>query len=457
MSEILGSIWWLLVALGVLVTFHEFGHYWVARRCGVHVLRFSVGFGKPLWSRRDRHGTEFCIAAIPLGGYVKMLDETALDEGDPPIPASQLDQAFNRKPVWQRIAIVAAGPVANLVLCVALLWAMFVVGKQDYSATVGHVQGLAAQAGLQRGERILRVGEREVATWTDAVTALTIAAIDHRDVRVETEDAGGNSATRTLALSRLPSGFDQENVAGLAGLAWQFQLPPAVIGKVTPGTPAAADLLPGDQILAVDGAPIGDLVDLQARVAALGQRGGEAMIEVDRAGERLAFPITPRRMQAPDGTAYWGLGIEAKATELPAYDALQRYGPLAAIPAALRETGRITADSLGMMRRMLFGQASVKNLSGTITIARAANASAERGLGWFLWFLGAVSLSLAIINLLPIPVLDGGHLLYYLIELVKGSPLSERAMAAGQYVGLAALAGLMGLALYNDILRLPFP
>ncbi len=456
MSELVGSIWWMLVALGVLVTFHEFGHYWVARRCGVKVLRFSVGFGKPLWSRRDRHGTEFCIAAIPLGGYVKMLDENTLDEGDAPVAASERAQAFNRKPVAQRIAIVAAGPIANLVLCVALLWAMFVVGKQDYSATVGHVQGLAAQAGLQRGERIVRVGAREVATWSDAATALTIAAIDGQDARVEAESADGDVSTHTLKLSKLPAGFDQENVLGLAGVAWQFQLPPAVIGKIAPGSPAAASLQPDDQITAIDGAPIHDLADLQAKVAALGQRGGEAMVEVDREGERLAFPMAPRRMKMPDGVEYWGLGIEAKAAEMPPYDALQRLNPLAAIPAAFRETGKIASDSLGMMRRMLVGQASVKNLSGTITIARAANASAERGLGWFLWYLGAVSLSLAIINLLPIPVLDGGHLLYYLIELVKGSPLSERAMAAGQYAGLAALAGLMGLALYNDILRLPF-
>lgn len=455
MSEFIGSIWWLLVALGVLVTFHEFGHYWVARRCGVKVLRFSVGFGKPLWSRRDRHGTEFCIAAIPLGGYVKMLDENALDEGDAPIPANQLDQAFNRKSVWRRIAIVAAGPIANLVLCVALLWAMFVVGKQDYSATIGHVQGMAAQAGLQRGERILRIGEREVATWADAATALTIAAIDGQDARIEAESADGDVSMHTLRLSALPAGFDQENVMGLAGIGWQFQVPPAVVGKVAPGTPAAASLQAGDQITAIDGSPVRDLAELQARVAELGQRGGEAMVEVDREGQRLAFPIAPQRMTTPAGVAYWGLGIEAKAME-PAYDALRRLGPLAAIPAAFRETWKIASDSLGMLRRMLFGQASSKNVSGVITIARAANFSAGEGLATFLWFLGAVSLSLAIINLLPIPVLDGGHLLYYLIELVKGSPLSERAMAAGQYAGLAALAGLMGLALYNDILRLPF-
>ena len=452
MSDLLGSIWWMIVALGVLVTFHEFGHYWVARRCGVKVLRFSVGFGKPLWSRRDRHGTEFAVAAIPLGGYVKMLDEA---EGD--VPAAQLDQAFNRKSVWQRIAVVAAGPLANIVLCVALLWAMFVIGKQDYSATVGSVSGIAADAGFQRGDRILRVGDRTIDTWTDASIVLTKAAIDGADLPVEVETASGGTTTRTLPLSRLPVGFDQENAVALSGLVWRHWVTPAIVGKVAPGSAADGVLQAGDIVTAVDGQPVHGFGDIAAQVDALGKRGGMAMVEVDRAGERLAFELAPRLTPLPDGAKghYWALGLAApEKTRLPEYDATLHYGPLAAVPAALRETGKLTSDSLGMIRRMLTGDASLKNVSGPITIAQVANVSAKRGLDWFLWFLAAMSLSLAIINLLPIPVLDGGHLLYYLIELVKGSPLSERHMVAGQYVGLAALAGLMGLAFYNDILRL---
>lgn len=452
MSDLLGSIWWMIVALGVLVTFHEFGHYWVARRCGVKVLRFSVGFGKPLWSRRDRHGTEFALAAIPLGGYVKMLDET---EGE--VPASQREQAFNRKSVWQRIAVVAAGPLANIVLCVALLWAMFVIGKQDYSATVGSVSGIAADAGFQRGDRILRVGDRTIDTWTDASIVLTKAAIDGADLPVEVETASGGTTTRTLPLSRLPVGFDQENAVALSGLVWRHWVTPAIVGKVAPGSAADGVLQAGDIVTAVDGQPVHGFGDIAAQVDALGKRGGMAMVEVDRAGERLAFELAPRLTPLPDGAKgqYWALGLAApEKTRLPEYDATLHYGPLAALPAALRETGKLTSDSLGMIRRMLTGDASLKNVSGPITIAQVANVSAKRGLDWFLWFLAAMSLSLAIINLLPIPVLDGGHLLYYLIELVKGSPLSERHMVAGQYVGLAALAGLMGLAFYNDILRL---
>jgi regulator of sigma E protease len=450
MSDIVGSIWWMIVALGVLVTFHEFGHYWVAKRCGVKVLRFSVGFGTPLWSRHDRHGTEFAIAAIPLGGYVKMLDEA---EGD--VPASELSRAFNRKPVLQRIAIVAAGPIANLVLCVALLWAMFVIGRHDYSATIGQAQGMAAQAGFAAGDRIQAIDGHAMRTWGDALQAMTKASMDGHDLQVDVTDRLGASRSHTLPLSNLEPGFDQENVAGLAGLAWQHQTVPAVVEQTKPGFPAAKILHAGDRITAIDGRPVHSFGDISPLVQALGKRGGSGTIAVERNGQRLALDIQPAWFNDPAaGREYWSLGILPPAQAPAAYDAVQRYGPLAAIPAAFRETGRLASESLGMIRRMLTGHASVKNISGPITIAQVANATAKRGVDWFLYFLALLSLSLAIINLLPIPVLDGGHLLYYLIELVKGSPLSERAMATGQYVGLAMLASLMGLAFYNDILRL---
>ncbi|MGN7830664.1 RIP metalloprotease RseP [Pseudoxanthomonas sp. 22568] len=451
MSEVLGSLLWMIVAIGVLVTFHEFGHYWVARRCGVKVLRFSVGFGRPLWSRRNRHGTEFAIAAIPLGGYVKMLDEA---EGD--VSIAEQPQAFNRKPVLQRIAIVAAGPIANLVLCVALLWAMFVIGRPDYSATLGPTTGIAAEAGLHGGDRIEAVDDRTINTWMEALQTLTMAAMDGRDARLRVIDADGNEQDRTLALSRLPVGFNQENVGGAAGLSWRHLLLPATVTAIKPGSAADGVLKPGDTITAVDGQPVHQFGDLYPLVDQLGQRGGAAMIEVDREGARHAFELQPRQIRDPEtGKVTWALGLEPPKSLPPAeYDALQQFGPLAAVPAALRETGKMTADSLGMIRRMLTGHASVKNVSGPITIARVANNTAKRGVAWFLYFLALVSLSLAILNLLPIPVLDGGHLLYYLIELVKGSPLSERSMVTGQYIGLALLAGLMGLAFYNDILRL---
>ena len=449
MAEFLGSVWWMIVSLGVLVTFHEFGHYWVARRCGVKVLRFSVGFGKPLWSRRNKDGTEFAIAAIPLGGYVKMLDEREVE-----VPIGERAMAFNNKTVWQRIAIVAAGPAANLVLCVALLWVMFVIGRQDYSATVGRTTGMAASAGFAAGDRVLDVDGRKVDTWAEASMALTTSAMDRQDARIRVRDALDNERTRVLPLSQLPTGFDERQVPALAGVAWQFRLEPARVDTIVTGSAAANLLQTGDLILAIDGQRVESADQVPALIQALGQRGGPGMVEVERASERLALELAPKLAQGPDGKPQWLLGVGFRGGQVPPYDARQQFGVFAAFPAALRETGKLAADSLGMMRRMLTGHASLKNVSGPITIAQVANASAERGLDWFLYFLALLSLSLCIINLLPIPVLDGGHLLYYLIELVKGSPLSERAMAAGQYVGLALLAGLMGLAFYNDILGL---
>ncbi len=449
MGDFLGSVWWLVVSLGLLVTFHEFGHYWVARRCGVDVLRFSVGFGRPLWSRRNRAGTEFAISAIPLGGYVKMLDEREAD-----VPVHRQAYAFNRQGVWRRIAIVAAGPAANLLLCVALLWVMFMVGRQDYAPVVGQASGVAAQAGFQPGDRLLQVDGRRIATWTEAAMALATPALDRRDIEVRVEDAAGQQLARTLRLSQLPANLDEHRIPEQAGFTWRFLQAPARIEAVAEGSVAQGSLLPGDLILAIDGTRIDAADQVSPAVQALGERGGLGMVEVERDGERLALELAPRRSTDPDRAGRWELGIALARPEAPAYDAVQRYGPLAAVPMAVRETGRLASDSLGMMRRMVTGEASVKNLSGPVTIARAANASAKRGTDWFLYFLALLSLSLAIINLLPIPILDGGHLLYYLIELVKGSPLSERAMAAGQYVGLALLAGLMGLAFYNDILGL---
>lgn len=450
MSDFLGSIWWLIVSIGVLVTFHEFGHFWVARRCGVKVLRFSVGFGKALWSRHGKDGTEYVIAAIPLGGYVKMLDER---EGD--VAPAEAGRAFNRQPVWQRIAIVAAGPVANLLLCVALLWAMFVVGRPDYAPALGHVEGIAAEAGFRTGDTLLKIGERETPTWSEAALALTTAAMDRSPIDVRVKNVAGEIVTRTLPLSRLPASFEDARAVQVAGFSPRHHTLPPVVGKVAAGTAADGILAVGDRITAIDGAKVVTYDDIGPLVQTLGRQGGQGMVEVEREGERLALELRPTlRTEKPRGT-YWALGITPQPLDkAPAYDALLRHGPIAAIPAALRETATMFRDSVSMIGRMFSGRASVENVSGPITIARYANASAQLGLAWFLNFLALLSLSLAIINLMPIPVLDGGHLLYYLIELVKGSPLSERAMAAGQFVGLALLASLMGLAFYNDILGL---
>jgi regulator of sigma E protease len=450
MSEFVGSVWWLIVSIGVLVTFHEFGHFWVARRCGVKVLRFSVGFGKALWSRRGQDDTEYVIAAIPLGGYVKMLDEREAE-----VAPADVGRAFNRKNVWQRIAIVAAGPVANLLLCVALLWTMFVIGRPDYAPTLGHVEGIAAQSGLRAGDTLLQVGDRDTPTWSEAAMALTTTALDRAPVEVRVREADGDMVVRKLDFSKLPASFDEPRVVQLVGLTPRHRLIPPIIGQIAAGTPAYGVLAEGDRLTAIDGTAIAAFDDIRPLIQQLGEHNGTAMVEVQRDGERLAFEIKPQRRTDADGNAYWALGVApAAAATPPAYDAKLRHGPLAAVPAAFSETWKLASDSFAMIGRLLGGRASVENVSGPITIARYANASAQLGLAWFLNFLALLSLTLAIINLLPIPILDGGHLLYYLIELAKGSPLSERAMAAGQYIGLALLASLMGLAFYNDILGL---
>jgi regulator of sigma E protease len=449
MSNVIGSLWWFVISLGLLVTFHEFGHYWVARRNGVKVLRFSIGFGRPLWSRRGRDGTEYVVAAIPLGGYVKMLDEREA-EVDP----AELDQAFNRKSVWRRIAIVAAGPIANLLLCVVLLWAMFVVGRPGYAPVVGRADGIAATAGLHRGDVVLAVGDRPTQTWDDVQMALLPHALDREDVQLRVRDASGEHP-RMLRLAALPQALDERDVLSGIGLVARHALLPPVVGKVREGTPAWGVLAEGDRVTAIDGEPVRAFDDIGPMVQALGGRGGEAMVEVERDGERLALPVTPRLASEPGRGEFWMLGIEpARQAALPPKDAVERYGPVAAVPAALREMRYQTVQLFAMVGRVFEGRVSVQNsVAGPITIARAANAYAQQGAAWYLTILALLSLSLGVLNLLPIPLLDGGHLLYYLIELVKGSPLSERAVAAGQYVGLALLAGLMGLAFYNDILN----
>lgn len=449
MAEFVGSVWWLIVSLGVLVTFHEFGHYWVARRCGVRVLRFSVGFGKPLWMRRGRDGTEFAVAAIPLGGYVKMLDER---EGD--VPEAEVHAAFNRQPVGKRIAIVLAGPVANLLLCVVLLWAMFVVGRPDYAPVVGTAEGIAAQAGLRRGDTVLAVGERATPTWGEVQMALLPAALDRADVALRVRTGDGGERSETLALSRLPRGIDERELLSHVGLVPRHGLRPAVVGQVSPGTPADGRLRAGDRVLSMDGQPVAFFDDIGPLLQAAGARGGGVALVVEREGRPLRLAVVPERADDGAGGRYWRLGIGAPRIDAPPKDALQRYGPVAAVPAALRE-GRYQAGQLfAMIGRAFSGRVSVENtVGGPITIARAANAYAQLGPAWYLTVLALLSLSLGILNLLPIPLLDGGHLLYYLIELFKGSPLSERAMAAGHYVGLALLASLMGLAFYNDIVN----
>ncbi|PKL95222.1 MAG: RIP metalloprotease RseP [Gammaproteobacteria bacterium HGW-Gammaproteobacteria-8] len=451
MTEFLGSIFWLAVALGLLVTFHEFGHYWVARRNGVRVLRFSVGFGRPLMRRTSRDGVEFVIAAIPLGGYVKMLDDREAE-----VAPQDRHAAFNRQSIGARAAIVVAGPAFNLIFAVAAFWAMFMIGIPETRPVLGSVDGLAAEAGLRPDDLIVEVDGDRIKTWTHAVLALMPAALDRRAVTIAVEDLDGVRRETRIALDRLGPEFSEERLLQALGLRpWRVDLPP-VIGEVTAGSAAeGAGIRPGDRILSIGGIEIDGWVSLAERIPELAAETARLRLVVERDGRRLELELVPDQL---DGRAVIGVrppppGPEAQAGFDRTFTVL-RHGPIEALGTAVGETWRLTAATFGMLGRMVTGSASLSNLSGPVTIAQMANQSASLGLTRFLFFLGLISLSLAIINLLPIPVLDGGQLLYLLIEWIKGSPVSEQGQNLGQGVGLLMILALMSLAVFNDILRL---
>ncbi|HEX7340499.1 MAG TPA: RIP metalloprotease RseP [Rhodanobacteraceae bacterium] len=448
MLEFLGSIWWLAVTLGVLVTFHEFGHFWVARRCGVKVLRFSVGFGRALWKHVGKDGTEYWIAAIPLGGYVKMLDAR---EGE--VPPELRSVEFTGKPLWQRIAIVLAGPGFNLIFAVLAFWVMFMVGRPGVVPVVAAppAHTLAAEAGFQAGDTIKQVAGHDVNSWTGVLNTLGSAAFAHQDVPVRVQRAHGGTVTLALPLQKLPRDVDLADAIPQIGLK-AAPLPP-LVSAVEPGMPAAlAGLRPGDRVIAIDGQPVKRFADIGAHIKALSTGTAPTLkFLVERGHAMHTVEVKPKWLNPGDGGgARWIIGVMPPK----APTARVRYAPITALGMAFASTWDKTAASFEMLGRMIVGQASTRNLSGVITIAQVANSSAQRGFAWFLSFLGLISLSLAVINLLPIPILDGGHLLYYLIELVKGRPVSERTMVAGQLVGMTLIVALMGLAFYNDILRL---
>lgn len=455
MFDFFGPILWLAVALGLLITFHEFGHFWVARRAGVRVLQFSIGFGPALFSRTGADGTEYRIAAIPLGGYVRMLDER---EG--PVADHEKGQAFNRKPLGQRTAIVAAGPVFNFIFAIAAFWLMFVVGIPETRPVVGEVSGIAAEAGLEREDLIVEAGQRRTQTWTHVLLEVMPAALDREPLSLAVEAPDGDRRALTLPLQRLEDGFDESRALEAVGIEpWRPDLPP-VIGEVSAGTPAErAGLEAGDRIVSIAGEPVTGWRDVARLIPAHGldESGSTRSVSlgIERDGRRLDFEVVP---ETRDGRPVLGIQSpppdESTRADMERAFTVLRHGPLTAIGEAFTETGRLTSATFGMLGRMITGSASLSNLSGPITIARMAHSSALLGFSRFLFFLGLISLSLAIINLLPIPVLDGGHLMYYLVELIKGSPVSEHTQIAGQYVGVVMVVGLMGLAIFNDLLRL---
>ncbi len=440
-----------LVALGVLVTFHEFGHFWVARRCGVKVLRFSVGFGMPLLRWHDRKGTEYVIAAIPLGGYVKMLDER---EGD--VPVEQLDQAFNRKTVYQRISIVIAGPVANFLMAIVFFWFLAMLGSQQVRPVIGAVEAgsLAEQAGLSAGQEIVAIDGEPTSGWAAVNLQLVRRLGESGTVALQVHEQGSTiDSPRQLVLDNWLKGTDEPDPIKSLGIRpWRPTLPP-VLAELDPKGPAqAAGLKTGDRLLALDGKPLNDWQQVVDSVRLRPQ--AKISLHIERDGAQLDVPLTLAvRGEGKAATGYLGAGV--KGVDWPP-EMLREvsFGPLAAVGEGARRTWTMSVLTLDSLRKMLFGELSVKNLSGPITIAKVAGASAQSGVGDFLNFLAYLSISLGVLNLLPIPVLDGGHLLFYLIEWARGRPLSDRVQGWGVQIGISLVVGVMLLALVNDLGRL---
>lgn len=441
-----------IVALGVLIVVHEYGHYLVARLCRVKVLRFSVGFGRPLglW-RLGPDRTEWVIAAIPFGGYVKMLDER-----EAPVPPAELARAFNRQSVWKRFAIVIAGPLFNFVFAVLVYAGLFMYGLPEARPILGAPPAgtLAAAAGIQAGDTVRAIDSEPLATWQELRWRVLQAALERQSVQLETVDERGHLATAKLDLSGFPSADVESDVLEKIGL--RLYRPPLepVLGQVLAGGAAEqAGLQGGDRILRVDGRPI---ENWDAFVNAVRSKPGIALnITFERAGAEQTVQVVPEAVNA--GTARIGrIGAGPKQPAGYAEKLLVRmqYGPFASLSRAVAKTADIALFSLKMLGKMLIGEVSWRHLSGPVTIADFAGQSASLGWVSYLTFLALISISLGVLNLLPIPLLDGGHLMYYGIEIIKGRPVSERFMELGQRVGLALLLVMMAFAFYNDLNRL---
>ncbi|BAN35449.1 peptidase M50 membrane-associated zinc metallopeptidase [Sulfuricella denitrificans skB26] len=441
------------VTLGILIVVHEYGHYIVARWCGVRVLRFSVGFGKPMITKKFASaGTEWVLAAFPLGGYVKMLDER---EG--PIEPVDMPFAFNSQSIYRRSAIVLAGPVANLLLAVLLYWFLFIYGVPGIKPVLGEVPLAtpAAAATFHRGDTITQVGSEPTATWQDVNWILLQHAVQKAIVEIETRNERGEIATHQLDLSGLSSDeLDKDFMGKLGLMRFQPDLP-AKIGRILPdGVAAKAGLRVGDEILSVNQSPLDRWDELVQWVRQ--NPGLPLTLDIKRGGESFQVRATPDSVKENGNSPVGKIGASPMVD--PALFAKLvtevRYPVGRAFVQALRKTWDTSLFSLKMLGKMVTGQVSWKNISGPITIADYAGQSARFGWVPYISFLALISISLGVLNLLPIPLLDGGHLMYYMVEMIKGSPVSEKTMEIGQQIGIAVLLTLMLFAFYNDINRL---
>ncbi len=447
-----------LVAIGVLVTVHEFGHFWVARKLGVKVLRFSIGFGKPLLRRvsRDADKVEYVLAALPFGGYVKMLDERECEEGCQ-IPEQDLPRAFNRQKLWKRAAIVVAGPVANFLLAIAIYALVFMIGQDAMRPYVDVLKDTpAASAGFQPGDQVTAINGKETASWEDMRMLLLEEYLKSPDMLMTVNTQDGGTVQRQLNLQGVTLFKDKGDTFDKIGMTPWFPPYEVIVAAVIPNTPAAlAGLQAQDKIVSMDSVkPSGGRTFIDYIQA---HADKPIALVIERAGTAQVIKVTPHVTSKDGGQPVATIGAQLARPPQSVLDKVyftQSYGVVESLQRGAGKTWQASSMTLKFMGRMLTGEISLKNVSGPVTIAQYAGITASIGLTVYLGFLAIVSVSLGVLNLLPIPMLDGGHLLYYLIELVKGSPVSEETEAVGFRVGVAIIGGLMVLALYNDFTRL---
>lgn len=453
MIEIFQSVLAFIVVLGILITFHEFGHFWVAQLCDVKILRFSVGFGRPLWKRNfGNDNCEFVIASLPLGGYVKMLDER---EGT--VPDEDKHRAFNNKPLSQRIMIVVAGPLFNFIFAIFAYWAMYIVGINDFKPLIGEIEeaSIAADSGFKTGDLILAVDGKKTPTWSAVIDTTVANVVNAREVVFKIQRSQYSEREISLDLSRITiDEMASGQLFNAIGLYPKRLIVPAIIGEIISGGAAEeAGMQVGDDVRRVNDRPVKDWIDWVQIIRA--NPNMTLQVEVSRDYELQTLLITPAAVAEGDETVgKIGAGVDTSYLDDTSYLAVESYSIIPAFSKAVQKTAEMSLLTLRILGKMVMGEASVKNLSGPISIAQYAGKTAGLGIAAFLGFMAIISVSLGVLNLLPVPLLDGGHLFYYLIELLKGSPLTETFQMAGQQLGLILLLGLMSIALYNDILRL---
>jgi regulator of sigma E protease len=448
MIDALTSLVAFIVAISVLVAVHEFGHYIVGRWMGMKVLRFSIGFGKPIWTwTGGQDQTEYCVAAIPLGGYVRFLDGR---EG--PVEPEDEGRAFDHRPIAARIAVLFAGPAFNFLFAILAFWALFLGGIPTMVPAVGNVEpdSFADRAGLEFGDKIVAVGDVETADWESTLVAMLDHMVAEGRIPLTLENGEGRQRRAVLAVGDDAARLTEPGLLfdGLGFYPWQ---PPAVIGElVETGAAQRAGLAVGDQIVEIDGEPVSAYGDL---IQVVSVRAGQAVtVKYVRAGALLSVDLVIGEQEV-DGETRGLLGVRSPQ-DLGAYFYLRKFGPIDSIAPAVQRTWSSTIFTVRMLGRMVTGDVSIKNISGPINIAQFAGDSAQRGVNEYLAFLALISISLGVLNLLPVPILDGGQIVYQSVELFKGSPMSERSQIIGQQVGIMALILLMSFAFYNDIARI---